>query len=85
MVEEEKQADIPETERRVLIDTNGALLTALTGAEDIADLRNNHLPTVLFCDGEDLSYEVVSKGYDTNVGDNLRNVIDQWLEKHQSQ
>ncbi len=85
MVEEEKQADIPETERRVLIDTNGALLTALTGAEDIADLRNIHLPAILFCDGEDLSYEVVSKGYDTNVGDNLRNIIDQWLEKQQSE
>lgn len=77
--------EIPETERRVLIDKNGALTMLLKGADDMTELKNNYLPLVLFSSGDDLSYEVISEGYDTNLENNLTQTIQQWLNERQSQ
>ncbi len=84
-VKGEKSGEIPKTERRVLIDKDGALLISLSGAESLGELKNSHLPAVLFCEGADLSFEIVSKGYDTNVGNSLTNAIENWRKKRQSQ
>jgi len=72
--------EIPEIEGRVLVDSGGELALALTDAESITELENNNLPLILFCAGKDLTYKIVSKGYNTDLENLLRTEIEFWSE-----
>ncbi len=79
------QNEAPETQRRILIDNDGALISVLTGAENETELKDEYLPLVLFSTGDNLSYDIVSKGYDTNLQNNLVHIIEKCLDERQSQ
>ena len=73
--ESRRELEIPWRE----LNDEGAILTkSLTGMTEIGAIIDNKLPLVLFCSGEDMNYEVISEGYNTGVGDLLRQRIDLW-------
>ena len=57
---------------------NGALITILTGTENIEELKDEKLPLVLFCDGEEPGYETISEGYNLDVGNLIKSRLEEW-------
>ncbi len=70
-----------EPKRRTLIDENGALALAIAGSDTLRKSMSEQLPLILFCGGEDLGFETLSEGYNTNIDDILKTRLDRWLAR----
>ncbi|HHS50753.1 MAG TPA: hypothetical protein ENN07_06510 [candidate division Zixibacteria bacterium] len=80
-VESVATAQIPETGRLALIDEGGALTMALFDYDETLPLRNEALPAIVFCEGEDLHFETLSVGYNTAIMEIIRDRIELWLAR----
>ena len=80
VLDSSKGAEDLETPWRTLVDRNGELTKSLTGVSTLERIRNEKLPLVLFCGGDEIAYEVVAEGYNTNLESLLRERVREWFE-----
>ena len=66
----------------ILLDEGGLFTSAILGKDTIEMSLDNELPLVLFCSGEDMDYEIISRGYNLDITNLLRGVIETWLSEH---
>ncbi len=80
-VEDRAACENYRSDRTALVDDGGALAMALLGYGDLSALRSEALPAVLFVEGGELRFEVLSKGYNTALKGVIEDRMALWFSR----